>query len=269
MTTDRGAAVVVGVDGSDAALAAVRGASEEAVARGVPLRLVHATGRTQTTSQSVTEGRPELGYAEAVLHAAASVVDSRAGSLVQTEILWGAAVDELVAESTHAALLAVGSLGMGRIARTILGSTAAAVAGAAACTVAIIRPDAYGVAPAGWLTVVFDESPDNDKVVTAAMQEARLRGNRVFAVAARRDGPELSYDALDRRVAELTTRFPDVRVALVATSNGIARFVAENWHEGICMVVIGDTDADAIPRLVGPCGDGHVRHAGCSVLLVR
>lgn len=66
--------LVVGVDGSDSSLRAVDRAADEAAAREVPLRIVHASMRERYEGpalSSATGGPSGGGSGEAVLHAAA------------------------------------------------------------------------------------------------------------------------------------------------------------------------------------------------------
>ena len=58
---------------------------------------------------------------------------------VETAILRGDPATALIAESRDAAMVCVGSTGIGRFARALLGSTVAELAEAAHCPVAIIR----------------------------------------------------------------------------------------------------------------------------------
>ena len=121
--------VVVGIDGSDAALSAALWAVDEAVDREAPLRLVHAIGVARDHSIPFDFYRPEIGYGEGALRAAASAVATSGKNVkVETDKLWGSPDTALIAESRTAAMLCVGSAGIGWVAGRLLGSTAATVA---------------------------------------------------------------------------------------------------------------------------------------------
>ena len=108
--------VVVGVDGSDAALAAALWAVDEAVDREAPLRLAHAIGVVRDPSIPFDFYRPEIGY-EGALRAASSVVTSTGKTVkVETDKLWGSPDTALIAESKTAAMLCVGSAGIAWVA---------------------------------------------------------------------------------------------------------------------------------------------------------
>lgn len=262
--------VVVGVDGSQAALDAARWAVDEAVERSVPLRLVHATGVTPRFDQSDDEFRLEREYAETVLRAAAAAARSTGREVkVETEILWGSPDSELVTESHGASMVCVGSVGIGAIADVLLGSTAVTVSMQAQCCVAVLRGDARP-APNGSLAVAMDGTPDSDSVVIGALEEARLRGCPVLIVGVRRwESHAPSYDGLDWRTAQLADRYPDVRTKVVATDGGIVRYLTHQRDDEIDMVVVGTADADAVADIVGPHDTLFAHDRRHSVLVVR
>jgi nucleotide-binding universal stress UspA family protein len=105
------APVVVGTDGSQAALNAAIWAVDEALSRDVPLRVVHATGVEQQPADDV---RLEIEYAETSLHAVTAAVKATERPVkVETDILWGPVDSALVDESKSAAMMCVGSVGIG------------------------------------------------------------------------------------------------------------------------------------------------------------
>lgn len=69
--------VVVGIDGSRAALDAALWAIDEAIDRDVPLRLVHVTGMPRPPFAPAGALAPELEYGETSLRAASSQRDRR------------------------------------------------------------------------------------------------------------------------------------------------------------------------------------------------
>ena len=82
------APIVVGVDGSDAAIKAALWAIDEATSRDVPLRIVYVTKIAEETFS--TDGlRLEAQYAEAALSTAYAAVEAAGKPVkVETEILW-------------------------------------------------------------------------------------------------------------------------------------------------------------------------------------
>lgn len=262
--------VVVGIDGSEAAINAAGWAVAEAVSRDVALRLVHVVHDGQQPA-SVERVDLDTEYAETALRAADSVlhaVGKRAK--VETAIVHGSPDRALINESRSAAMICAGSVGIGRFARKALGSTAAALACKAGCPVAIIRTGRDAAAPDdGWVAVVVNDSPDNDTVLGHGFREARLRNASILALGVWRWGlGEIPYDQLERRLGRWVSEYPQVHVRPAAARHGAAEFLART-EEPVQLVVVGEEDATHVARLVGPVTHGFSGHAGCSVLVVR
>jgi nucleotide-binding universal stress UspA family protein len=213
----------------------------------------------------------ELEYAEAALNAAADAVAADGKPVkVETAILHGDPVATLIAESRDAEMVCVGSVGIGRLARALLGSTAADLAEAAQCPVAIVRAQQSRQKPdSGLIVVAVNDSPGNDEVVERAMEEAQLRHTPVLALGVwREDLGEMPYDELDRRVGFWGRRYSSVKIHAAATRTSIADFLAVS-DSRIQLAVIGGTDTDQVARLIGPHRHPILGHAECSVLIVR
>jgi len=256
--------VVVGIDGSQPAIHAAEWAVDEAVSRNVPLRLVYVT---KTTHPSFEDYEREIKVAEASLRAVQDAVQRTAKPVkVETVIEPGLPGVTLVTESRDADLVCVGSTGLGRYARALLGSAATEVAEQALCPVAIIRAtDDRPASDINWVVVTLNDSPDNQKVVEHAMREASLRKAPVLAVDVQSSDTD---HELDRRVGELRHRYPDVHVYPVATHGDIAHFLEDN-DERVQLTVVGSPDIDELARIVGPHGHSLLRHAESSVLVVH
>jgi nucleotide-binding universal stress UspA family protein len=265
--------VVVGIDGSEAAIQAAEWAVDEAVSREVPLRLVQVISEHVEPAPFASVGnvRMELEYAEAALRIATAAVEAAGKAVkVETAILQGNPVATLIAESRNAEMICVGSAGIGRLARALLGSTAAELVEGAHCPVAIIRTQRSQSKPDSALIVVaINDSPDNDDVVEHAMAEAKLRHAPVLALGVlRKDSGDLPSDELDQRVECWGRRHPGVKIYAGATRADIADFLAV-MDRTIQLAVIGSTDADQVARLIGPHRHPILAHAECSVLIVR
>ena len=265
--------VVVGIDGSQAAIQAAEWAVDEAVSREVPLRLVEVIAERVEPAPFASVGnvQMEVEYAETALRIAAAAV-AAAGKPVKVETvsLRGNPATALIAESRNAEMVCVGSTGIGRLARALLGSTAAELAEAASCPVAIIRTQQSRPKPDSALIVVaVNDSPGNDDVVEQAMVEAQLRHAPVLALGVWRDHlGEMPGDELDRRVHFWERRYPSVQFHARATRTGITDFLDVS-HRRIQLAVIGSTDIDQVARLIGPHRHPILGHAECSVLIVR
>jgi nucleotide-binding universal stress UspA family protein len=139
--------IVVGVDHSPGAKAALVFAEEEARLRGARLRAVHAWQYGYIGYTGLEGGMPVLGGDISDLHAAAeaaldaSVREALPDSGVEIEqrAIQGVAAGVLVDESRDADLLVVGSRGHGGFTQLLLGSVSQQCAHHAECPVVIVR----------------------------------------------------------------------------------------------------------------------------------
>ena len=263
----QGSWIVVGVDGSHAAILAAVWAIDEAISRDVSLRLVHVLEPDDEPDGDSLS--PERSYGEEAVGAAAAAVHGCGKPVkVDTAILHGDVDANLLRESQSAAMICVGTVGIGRLASRLLGSTAVALVTAAHCPVAVIRHD--GQPPSGgWIVVVVDDRSGSDEVVHQAMQEARLRNAPLLALGVWRwDLGSMSYDELDQRMEPWLPRYPDVKVTLCATRAGPVGYLV-NHDQSVQLLVMGPADRQQITRLLGPHGHPILGHPGCSVLVVR
>ena len=142
--------IVVGVDGSEGAVEALRFAIDEARIRGAELRAVSAwhvppavygTGWAPA-STDLDEFRKlaEASLRESVEEAGAT----EAGIEVTPVVREGHPVDLLLEESEGAALLVLGTRGLGGFKGLLLGSVSQQCAHHAACPVVIVPPRRHG-----------------------------------------------------------------------------------------------------------------------------
>jgi len=205
-----------------------------------------------------------LRQADAVIQATGKAAE------VETAIVRGDPTAVLVAESRAAELVCVGSVGIGVIARRFVGSMATALAEGAHCPVAIIRDHGeHQRRRRGWIAVAIKASTDDEDIVLAAMEEARLRHVPLVAVGLwQEDFGFTPYDELDRLVQSWGQRYPDVHVYPVTTRAGLARFLTDD-DEPIELVVVGTDEVAHVAQIVGPHSHPILAHHECSVLIVR
>ncbi len=262
--------IVVGIDGSDAAINAAKWAVTEAVSRNIPLRLIHAIPERRADAAAGDESM-DIEYAQTSLRAADAALEAMGDPVkVECNIVHGSPETALIDESRHAAMICAGSVGIGWVARKVLGSTADAVARKAHCPVAIIRSNREGAEPdSGYIAVVVDESPGNDAVLDYGFQEARLRQAPILAMGVWRWGiGEVPYRQLDHRLGPWVSQYREVHVQPAAARRGIAEFLART-QESVQLAVVGSEDADKVTRMVGPITPHLFGHTGFSVLVVR
>jgi nucleotide-binding universal stress UspA family protein len=263
--TEPASSIVVGIDGSTAAINAANWGVDEAISRDIPLRLVQVVRDERASGEA---DNLETQYAEMALHAARAAVQGRGKRVkVDTAIRRGDVDMTLIEESRGAAMICVGSVGIGYAASWLLGSTAVALAKHAQCPVAIIRTDGQ---PSGGkqIVVVVDRHSDSDDVVHYALEEARLRRAPVLALGVWRwNLGAMSYEELDRRLSDWLLRYPDVLVDMCITGTATEYLVTRN--RAIQLLVTGSADANQLTRLVGPRGYALPTYPNCSILLVR
>lgn len=140
--------IVVGVDNSDGAKAALRFALEEAKLRGARLRAVHAWQFASIDAPGIeASGQPMFGAEIADLQRSVAAsfeatlreaIPDTNGTDVEHRIVEGTAAAALVEESRGADLIVVGSRGLGGFRGLLLGSVGQQVAHHAACPVVIV-----------------------------------------------------------------------------------------------------------------------------------
>jgi nucleotide-binding universal stress UspA family protein len=260
--------VVVGIDGSQAAIAAALFGVDEAMSRGAPLRLVSVI---EATHPSPGDDDRDLAHADASLREARSAIEASGKPVaVETDIPRGPAAEVLVGASSGAELICVGPVGVGSRAGSLLGSTAGELAQRARCPVAILRTDSGPRPPdIDWIVVRVTDAPDDDVVVKHAVAEAKLRRAPLLFLGGRpEDLAEHADGDFERRVRDWRRRHPEVRVYPIATEDSIAGFLRAN-EERVQLAVIGGAEAGELARLIGPQGHPLFRHPECSVLVVR
>jgi nucleotide-binding universal stress UspA family protein len=123
--------VVVGVDGSQAALRALRWALGEAALRGVDLTLVHGFALPDAallsgvaTPEQIESTRSQARTtADRVVEESLAAVDVPDGVTVTSRIVAGTAAGAVLAYATSADLIVLGTRGFGRVRRALVGST--------------------------------------------------------------------------------------------------------------------------------------------------
>ena len=174
--------VVVGVDGSECALGAVRWAAAEAALRGAPLRIVHAAtylGRRAATGAP----SPELPRARQINAQAFTVAKHTAhGIPIETEVVPGEPIATLLRAAAAGQLLVLGSSTTGAADELVLASVTLRVAARSPHPVVVV-PRQRGSGPAGRPVAAVLGLGDADDDVAVA---------EYAAAAAERSGGSLS-----------------------------------------------------------------------------
>ena len=261
------APVIAGIDGSEALCRRRCGPSTKqsvGTCRCVcSTRPRPPTRRPRTTDTDVHHGKASLHSAQTAVKASGRPVE------VETAIVTGPPGAALIAESEDADLVCVGSVGIGRYVRSILGSTATDLAEIAHCPVAIIRThtDDGSSREINWIVVGANDEPDNRNVVEYALREAKLRDAPVLAIGERKTRLG-SGEGLGAAVTRWRQCHPDVHIYLVADQADVAYFL-KHFDQRVELAVIGGAQSGQLARIVGPAGHPWFHHSECSVLVVR
>jgi nucleotide-binding universal stress UspA family protein len=268
VTTGQGERVVVGVDGSPGARAALGWALTAAARRGARLLVVSAfpveaswldpalvnPDRIEAIGEDTASRTWEL-VRDVVRSPDVSAVRGTADVPVHVRAVAGPAAPALVQHSATADLLVVGSRGRGGIRSTVLGSVALQCAAHADCPVVVVHP-VPARAPEDEreprVVVGLDDSPSGGAALAAAVAEATRRGAHVRGV--------LAYEAADHwsSVYAVMTRPP---------SQSGARAL-ERARAVVTDALGGDAGAVEVSVEAGPAGEVLVGKAADADLLV-
>lgn len=283
--------VVVGVDGSDASLAALDWAVDEAVRHGHPLRIVHASlweryegvvpaGTTDRSSGQV--------LAEHIVGAAADRARRRApGLAVTADVRAEDASGALLREGQEAAVLVVGSRGRGELADLLLGSVGLVVAARAHGPVVVVRGDRHALEARHQRILLGVGDHDVDApAVRFAFREAAVRDAELDVVRAWRrpahepvDHPLLTgeprthfehraSELLDKALESTARDFPRVRLRR-STVEGPAHRVLTERSAAADLLVVGARRPGRLTGLeLGRVAHRALHHAACPVAVV-
>lgn len=201
-------AVLVGVDGGECALAAVRWAAEEAQRRGAPLRIVHAA---PYLARKVEPGHipPELPRARRITGQAYTVARHTAGGVhAETEVVPGEPAAVLLRESQDAQLLVLGIATTGAMDELVRATVAQRVV-ARSDTPVVVVPRSRGHAPADRpvAAILGLGDPDDDEPVVAWAADAARRSGVPLTVLQPRPPRAGGVSAVDWE-----ERLPDLEV---------------------------------------------------------
>lgn len=286
--------VVAGVDGSAAALTAVRWAAREAAMRHVPLKLVHAlgvdellAGMTLPPGEGVREKLRAQGWE--LLTEAKRAARAVRPIDVTLELATGAPGPALVAAAREACLLAVASSGKGRfLSGLAIGSTAVQAAAHAVAPVVVVRGDASD--RNGWsgpVVVGIDGSPLSESALGYAFEEASARGASLTAVHAWNDYDmrmlvsevRVYFDyepikdtqtrLLAERLAGWQEKYPEVEVERVVVEDRPRHILLELSADAQLLVVGSRGRGGMSGLLLGSVSQALVHHAACPVMVVK
>lgn len=287
--------VVVGVDGSPGARAALGWALGAAARAGAPLEVVSAypvdfywtdpyliDTRRLDAVRADTEERVRGFLDEVRRDPAVAAVPGVAQVPVDVVVAGGAPLDHLVARAAGADLLVVGSRGRGGVRSTLLGSVALHCVAHAPCPVVVVHPGT--VSPPPRVVAGLDESQAARAALARAAEEARRLGAVLEVVVARRaesywsdlyavtapPASETEEHARTRAAAVVAEVLgPDAEVDLRVVA-GAPGEVLVHRAEGAALLVLGSRSSSRVAgMLLGSVALHCAVHAPCPVLVVH
>ena len=284
-------AILVGVDGSEAATAAVRWAAKEAQLEHLDLKLVGVY------DASTSDYAPGLIIPQDVIdairqdatdavHSAASVAKEVASDVtVHTSIVDGDAARVLLELGKDASMIVVGTRKLGSVRGLFLGSVSITVAAHHHGRVVVIDGEGNVDGP---VVVGIDDSPVSDAAVKEAFRQASLRNVPLVAVHTWTpldvdalhgygiDPDEVSrmsqdaVEALAERLAGFASDYPDVTIERKVIPEDPAKAVLDAAGDKAALIVVGSRGRGAFKgMLLGSTSQKVLREADAPVMVVR
>ncbi|KUI32634.1 universal stress protein [Mycobacterium sp. GA-2829] len=260
MTAPAKEGIVVGVDGSPGAQRAVTWAAREAAGRDLPLTVINVFPDTEMRMWldvppsdafwHTIETRNQEILDEAVKVAEAATADE-GPIMVRARSVSGHIVSTMVDLSKDAAMLVVGSSGLGAIGRRLLGSVGRGLVHHAHCPVAVIHDEEITPEKADAPVVVgIDGSRASELATAIAFEQASRRHVDLVAVHAWSDPIIYAYpseewvrfrpeaeELLSERLAGWQERYPDVTVRrVVVRDNAVRQLLDQSDHAQLVVV---------------------------------
>ena len=264
--------VVVGIDGSKAALRAAIWAVDEALDSDSTLRLLHVVDTRDSDQEAA------MADARDMLAKAAETVASTGEQVkVETDIVHGDPATQLVNASRTARMVCVGYKGRSASRRRHRGAIAAEVAKNALCTAVVVRrrkqPPPYSYE---WVIAVLEEKPQSHVVLQTAINEAMLRKAALLALTSwstaergRRVRPATGLRArLQAYLDDADSGEGDLQVCAIPMPDHIFN-VLEQSAPIDQLVVIGTSKPELAGEVFSRRAAKILRRSDCSLMIAR
>lgn len=231
--------------------------------------------------------RQESNYADESFKRASAILKEVGIEAVHVARV-GHAADEIVcyAQEANVDFIVVGAQGRGLIERMLIGSTSETVAQNATCSVLVVRPQAekseQAVEPLSLL--IASDGSETDRELATQINKLHLTGPTAVQLISVIEHPYLlepGYEYDSQITQDATTALNRLADELSPSANHIDKHVLEKPHVADAILdyvrdhktdvlVLGDKGRSAVSRFfVGSVSRGLLRHAPCSVFLIR
>ncbi|WP_431934317.1 universal stress protein [Nonomuraea jabiensis] len=271
--------IVVGVDGSQAALVAAEWAVREAAMRGVTVRLVHVmpaldppVGLFSDEVRRWVRKHAAFVLSDALQHVREQEREVEAHS----QVLTGDPRLALIRASKDAELLVVGSHGTGGFWEQLAGSVALGVPGQASCPVVIAR--ALPERPRNEVVVGVHGSAGGRAATDFAFAEAALRGAELHAIRAWSPASGSLATGYTREssgqrrlltatVGHIRARYPGVKL-VERLVRGHPVDVLLSASAGAALLVVGSRGRGPVTAFFGSISHALVQYATCPLVVI-
>ena len=244
MTSIDYSTVVVGLDGSEQSLRALRFAEREVALRGSDATLVGVAALTDPLGLG-RDDQAEAERSEALHHHLASVITDPS---IPIEVIAGPPAKVLSEAAASAALLVIGKRGHGGFQDLLLGSTAISCLRLATCPL-VVLPNEVEDLPQRPIVVGIDDSSASHRALAWAVEEAIFRDISIEAIATWRkphlwepiQGSAEHYRALAERLLE----------AAIASVDPLGRTIEAHCIEGHLAETVVKRSATAGAVVIG------------------
>jgi nucleotide-binding universal stress UspA family protein len=281
--------VVVGFDGSPGAEHAVDLAADEAQRRHTTLEVLHALEWAELGRADDRFGQQLRENAHSIADRGAERARLRHPDLAVTPTVELAnAIDALEAASDRAALLVVGSRGLGGFTGLLMGSVSLPVSAATHCPLLVVHPDHNTTTDDTPKPIVVGVSDENcAPALEAAFTQAHLRNLPLSAVhtwhypAMTAGGPgyapamwipddwrEIAQITLDKALEPLRAKYPDVTVTENVVLDTPAHALITASTDATLVVLAAHRNTGRFGPNLGRVTHAVLHHAKTPILLV-
>jgi nucleotide-binding universal stress UspA family protein len=283
-----GGPIVVGIDASPGADAALRWAVADAATRGAPVRAVCAYRRTvEYAPMLMWSGlpEPEVQHARDVAEGVVAKAIKDAAELDASVCVHGEAIDGnpvpvLVEESHRGSLLVLGSRHQSAVGASVLGSVSAGVAARSTCPVVVLGGPA-AVAGEGSSVIVGVDGREESELLSFAFDHASRHRAPLQALLvwhpdllvtmmwrARSAVPMRAEVWLSEALAGWSAKYPDVEVHSAVIRDHPAAGLT-SWASSAQLLVVGSRGhRGAVGTMLGSVSQAVLHHATCPIAVV-